>query len=63
MPLRQCLEGPPVALRGARHEVVIGWPVHAGTSVPARRPAVARQPARRVRELWETSRFAPAILI
>src|SRR4029077_17181635 len=63
MPLRQRLEGPPVALRGARHEVVVGWPVHAGTSVPARRAPVAPQPRGSVAELWETSRFALAIPI
>src|SRR4029077_10250813 len=76
MPPRQHLEGAPVAPRGARHEVMIGRPVHAGATrsavalgwthagiVPAARGLVAPQPARSPRQLWETSQSERAIPI
>jgi hypothetical protein len=75
MPLRQYPKCPLVTLRGARHEVMIGWPIHAGaqSAVVARKThaaivraggrLVAPQPAERRCELWETSQSVPAIPI
>src|SRR6185436_18564001 len=65
MPFRQRPKCPLVALRGARHEVMIGWPVHAGLRsavasgahhgviVPAGGWLVAANPSEAPR-LWET---------
>jgi hypothetical protein len=76
MTARKLSERPLVALRGARHEVMIGRPVHAGGTrstvaaqkahariVTAPRPLVAPDRSHGTRELWETSRNGPAIPI
>jgi hypothetical protein len=55
MTLRQRPEGAFVALGGARHEVMIGRPVHPRIVNPARRLVAARTAC----SLWETRALIP----